>query len=199
MYDWRRMTPEEREAALALRRAHHLPWHSPPHWDIEGERNYILSATCYEHTPIIGHSTERLADCEAALLAACREQSSQVHAWCVLPNHYHVLITTERIREMRHALGLFHGRSSRKWNLEDSQAGRKVWHNCFERPLKSQRHFCATLNYIHHNPVRHGYVERWQDWPFSSAKEYLDQVGLEQAEVIWKQYPILGYGEKWDI
>jgi len=64
--------------------------------------------------------------------------------------------------------------------------------------MKSERHFLATLNYVHHNAVHHGYVERWQDWPWSSAREFLEQVGYERAERLWKEYPILDYGKKWD-
>jgi putative transposase len=139
-----------------------------------------------------------MTDCEAEVLELCREFCSAIYAWCILPNHYHLLARTERIKELRLGLGRFHGRSSFTWNGEAGQRGRKVWHNCFERPMKSERHFWASLNYVHHNPVRHGYVKRWQDWPWSSAAEFLQQVGRDRAAV-WKQYPILDYGKKWDI
>jgi putative transposase len=82
---------------------------------------------------------------------------------------------------------------------KDQQRGRQVWYNCFERPIKSERHFWATLNYVHHNPVHHGYVERWQEWPWSSAAIFLESIGKEKAKGIWKDYPILDYGKKWDI
>jgi len=108
------MTIEDRARALDLRRARQLPWHSPPHLDLEGSHQYLISASC------------------------------------------------------------------------------------FERPMKSRRHFLATLNYIHHNPVRHGYVRTWQDWPWSSAKEFLERTGREQALAIWKEYPLMDYGKKWD-
>ncbi len=64
--------------------------------------------------------------------------------------------------------------------------------------MRSERHFWATLNYVHNNPVRHGYVERCQDWPFSSAREFLEQMGRKEAERIWREYPVLNYGEGWD-
>lgn len=163
MYDWRKMTAEERARALEERRARHLPWHAPPHLDLEGEHRYIITAACYEHAPIIGKSPERMMWCEEALLDICRELKAEVYAWCVLPNHYHMLLKTDRIAELRRGIGKFHGRASFTWNGEDESRGRKAWHNCFERPMKSERHFRASLNYIHHNPVHHGYVEHWQD------------------------------------
>jgi putative transposase len=47
--------------------------------------------------------------------------------------------------------------------------------------------------------VHHGYVERWQEWPWSSAAIFLESIGKEKAKGIWKDYPILDYGKKWDI
>lgn len=91
-----------------------------------------------------------------------------------------------------------HGRLSFQWNGEDGQRGRKVWFNCAERAMRSERHFWVTVNYIHHNPVRHGYVEHWQDWPFSSAANYLESMGKEKAAEVWRAFPILDYGKGWD-
>jgi REP-associated tyrosine transposase len=199
MYDWRRMTQEDRAQALDVRRARQLPWHSPPHLDFEGTHQYLISAACYEHATIIGKDSDRMSVCEEGVLKACSEFCQATHAWCILPNHYHVLVTTEQIAQLRRQLGQFHGRSSHDWNGEDEARGRKVWYNCFERPMKSARHFWATLNYVHHNPVHHGYVEAWQDWPWSSAVEFLIRTGRARAMEIWKRYPILDYGKKWDI
>jgi putative transposase len=64
--------------------------------------------------------------------------------------------------------------------------------------MRSERHFWTSLNYIHNNPVRHRYVERWQDWPYSSASAFLESVGRETAEEIWRNYPLLDYGMDWD-
>ena len=60
------------------------------------------------------------------------------------------------------------------------------------------RHKWAVVNYIHNNPVHHGYVARWQDWPFSSAVAFLDEVGYPRAQRIWVDYPVLDMGKDWD-
>ena len=52
--------------------------------------------------------------------------------------------------------------------------------------------------YVLHNPVHHGHVARWEEWPFSIAKEYLERVGRESAARAWREYPILDYGQGWD-
>jgi putative transposase len=192
------MTDEDREYVLKERKIRRFPWHSPPHFEYEGERQLIITAACYEHRPIIGGSSDRMAECESALIEICKDAGTKLYCWCVLPNHYHVLLCTAAVSELLTRLGKFHGASSFKWNGEDGTRGRKVWFRAVERSMRSERHFYATLNYIHHNPVKHGYVEKWQDWPYSSASEYLEKVGHETAARVWREYPVLNYGDEWD-
>jgi putative transposase len=199
VYDYRKMTAEQKGEAVEYRRLHEHPLHSPPHMQFHGLRQFFITGTCYEHKPVIGISHARMAEFEADLLTACEKFAVSTYAWCVLPNHYHVLIRTDDIEALRHELGLLHGRSSYKWNGEENQRGRKIWHNCFDRVIKSHRHFWASVNYIHNNPVQHGYVDHWQDWFWSSAVGFLERVGRERALQIWREFPILDYGKKWDL
>ena len=62
MYDWRKMTNEQRADALELRRLRGFPKHSPPHWDLEAECQYLISASCYEHSPFVGKTPERMTE-----------------------------------------------------------------------------------------------------------------------------------------
>ena len=199
MYDYRSLKPDERERVLEYRRLHCLPLHSPPHVKMGYTHRYLVTAACFDHAPIIGLHPERMTECEEGILTSCKEREAEVFAWCILPNHYHLLIGSHRIEELCKALGRFHGRSSFKWNGEDQQRGRQVWFRCFDREIRSERHFWATLNYVHHNPVHHNYTEKWQDWPWSSAAQFLEEVGRERAAKIWKEYPILDYGKDWDV
>jgi len=199
MYDYREMTPEERRRVVEVRRLKHVPWHSPPHFEIVGEASYLVTAASYDHVAIVGHTTERMSECEENMLETCRETGARIYAWCILPNHYHVLLRTEAIKDLLRGLGQFHGRSSFKWNGEDSKRGRHCWYNAFERRIRSDRHFFASQNYVHHNPLHHGYAKKWLDWPWSSAAEFLDEVGRDEAASLWREYPLLDYGKKWDI
>ena len=117
---------------------------------------------------------------------------------CVLPNHYHLLIKTAELKETLIELGRLHGRTAFEWNKKDNMAGRKCWHRVADRKIRNSDHYYATLNYIHNNPVKHGYVDKWDKWFFSSAKQFLKEVGREQALKIWIQYPLFDYGKGWD-
>lgn len=200
MYDWRKMSDEERKKVLIERKSRKIDWHSPPRFEYEGNLNFIVTAACFEHKSMIGKSSNRLAEFETELIEVCREFEVELFAWCVLPNHYHLLLKTNKIKDFqKDGLGKLHGRASFNWNKEENQTGRKVWYRSFEHQMKSARHFWASLNYIHHNPIKHGYSEKWQDWAFSSANNYLEKFGKEKASFIWREYPILDFGKDWDI
>ncbi len=53
--------------------------------------------------------------------------------------------------------------------------GRKsVWqHRYWEHLLRDQEDYNHHVNYIHYNPVRHGYVSRAFDWQYSSFRRYV--------------------------
>jgi REP-associated tyrosine transposase len=196
MYIWRKLTVEQREELLKHRIGLVQPWHSPP--TVFHEGRFHLTAACYFHRPFIGVSLERLEQFSTKLLATLTENGFQVFAWCVLPNHYHVLTETTKLRILKQKIGQLHGRMSREWNIEEHTTGRSVWHGCSDRAIRTERHFWVTVNYIHQNPVRHGYVKRWSEWPFSSASSFLSSVGRERAIEIWRNYPLKDYGARWD-
>jgi putative transposase len=197
-YLWRKLTPRQREELLQLRKLWERPWHSPPHRPNFGRTHFLISAACFNHESLIGVSRERMDAFSKQLLETLERVSAVAASWCVLPNHYHVLVETENILKTIHELGRLHGRASFAWNKEEQRTGRKVFFGATERAMRTERHYWASLNYVHNNPVHHGYVQRWQDWPWSSATEFLERTDRSEAERIWREYPVLDYGEKWD-
>ena len=198
MYLWRKLTPEQRQELLRERIRAKRPWHHPPHLTIDGSASYLFTGACYEHRPHVGYSLERLDEFTGNLVGLFDILGLKVQAWVVLPNHYHLLAATADLRNILRQLGRLHGRTSYIWNGEENTRGRQVWHGVVETVMKSDAHLWATLNYVHHNPVKHGVVEYWQDWPFGSANVYLDTVGRDEAKRIWSAYPVGDYGKSRD-
>ena len=87
MYDYRKMTHEQRREAVEYRRLRERPWHSPPHWEFAGLLQFMISSACYEHEHIIGVTPERMSECESALLDACGQflrQTFTLGAFCLI-------------------------------------------------------------------------------------------------------------------
>ena len=197
MYNWREMNECQQADVLKSRKLQKNPWHSPPHRSGEGTRFHITAA-CYEHKHIIGKTKKRMSEFEEVLIKSVNEYADEITSWVLLPNHYHILLKTEKIIELIKELGRLHGRTSYYWNGEENTRGRKVWCNVLEHAIKSEGHFWATVNYIHNNPVKHGYVKQWQEWAFSNVNDYLLSVGKEKALDNWNKYDISNMGKEWD-
>lgn len=196
MYNWRKMTDEQRRYILELRQRKRLPLHSLPHM-VTAKDYFHISAACYEHKSIIGKSVRRMYDFEKYLFDI-EEQQLEIVSYSILPNHYHLLIKTLDIKRTLQRLFKLHQKTGYYWNKEDMKKGRKVWFNVLDSGIKSEKHFWASINYIHNNPVKHGLVEKWQDWPFSSAVLFIKDQGYEKTLYLWKNHDISDMC-KWDV
>jgi putative transposase len=198
MYEYRQMTKVERARVLAARKSRGRPWHAPPHFG-QAAGVYLISAACYEHRPLLT-TDERRAEWEAAVLEGLvleRPGEIDIRAWVVLPNHYHLLVEGD-LRVFARRVARLHNGAATRWNREDQTLGRKVWHRFSDRIIRSERHYYASLNYIHANPVKHGYVAQADAWAWSSLPCYLESVGRERLAQWWKQYLVGDYGKGWD-
>jgi putative transposase len=54
------------------------------------------------------------------------------------------------------------------------QGERGIWQRRFwEHTLRDENDFTRHVDYIHFNPVKHGYVGRVRDWPYSSFHRFV--------------------------
>ena len=196
-YEYRRMTPEERQEVLRQRRERGYPLHAPPH-PFRQAGKYLLSAANFEHATIMS-SPDRRTDFEARLIAAVYDLGADVFGWVILPNHYHILVGIEHLDDISAALKHLHGTTSREWNLADGQTGvRRVWYKFADHLIRDNAQFYRALNYIHINPVKHQYVEDPYEWPWSSVHNYCETYGRVWLREHWKAHPPGDFGKGWD-
>jgi len=198
MYEYREMTAAERAKVLASRKLHLCPWHAPPHFE-QTQGVYLISAACYEHRPILVTEARR-SEWEAAMVDRLGQEGPEkidIRAWVVLPNHYHVLMEGD-LHIFTRRIARLHNGTATQWNREDGTPGRKVWHRFSDRVIRSERHYYASLNYIHANPVKHGHATTADAWAWSSLPLYLDLLGRERLAEWWREYPVADFGKGWD-
>lgn len=97
--------------------------------------------------------------------------------WCLMPNHYHLLIQLENgglSEGMRELNGCFSRWSNRETGR--TGAGHLVKNRFGSRDVIRDGHLWDLLSYIPLNPVRANLVERPEDWPWSG---YRATIGLE--------------------
>jgi REP-associated tyrosine transposase len=92
-----------------------------------------------------------------------------VHAYCLMGNHYHLLVETPRGNlsdAMRHLNGLYG-----QWFSKVHDRPGHVWGGRFKaRLVEENRYLLAASRYIVRNPVEAGLVRAPQEWSWSSYR-----------------------------
>ena len=196
MYRYRRLSQEQQREFVAERRLANLPLHEPHHPQAASQ-TYFITAANFNHAPILDTEQRRMNFQEELLAELLAVDETEIGGWCILPNHYHLLIKTD-LEEFRQVTGRLHNGTSTRWNREDDARGRRVWFRFNDRGVRSERHLQVCLNYIHANPVKHRYVRLAHQWPSSSYGFYLQQYGAPEMRRLWREFPVLDFGKTWD-
>ncbi|MFK5950825.1 MAG: transposase [Methylococcales bacterium] len=106
----------------------------------------------------------------------------RIDAVVILPDHLHCIWTLpEGDTNYSTRWNLLKGKFSRSLakgeQLSNSRIKRRergIWQRRFwEHMLRNEEDFNRHLDYIHWNPVKHGYVSNVMDWPHSSFHKYV--------------------------
>jgi len=89
-------------------------------------------------------------------------------AWCVMPNHVHVLIRQEDHALLGKIVRSWKGGSARQINLVLQSRGAFWARDYFDRAIRDQDHYWRSVAYIEGNPVKAGLVKEPGEWEFSS-------------------------------
>jgi len=137
-----------------------------------------------------------------------KNKGLRIFAWCIMTNHVHMIISSkqEELSNIMRDMKSYTSTQLKKVIAENSQESRKDWilwmmkraasknrnnkdfqfwqqHN---HPilLDSNKLMDQKLHYIHYNPVEAGFVEKPEDYVFSSARDYAGIKGLIDIELI---------------
>jgi putative transposase len=124
------------------------------------------------------------------LKALVTEFDLALAAWVILDDHCHILVRSHHGSEISQFVGRWHGRTSCELNRMDGQRGHQVWHNYWDTCIRSEADYWTRFNYIHYNPVKHGYAVSFGDWPFSSYGYYRAHRGEEWLASALERYPV---------
>jgi putative transposase len=133
---------------------------------------------------------------------------ADTYAYCLLKNHFHVLARILTVEEQEQTFrvsetlkvfkvvspsqpfsNLFNAYAT-AINKAYGRTGSLFEHPFGRIPVTSDAHFVHLIAYVHQNPQRHGFVDDFRDWPYSSYPAILSQrrTRLKRDEVLaWFQ------------
>jgi putative transposase len=133
------------------------------------------------------------------LLSSLRE-AKRLHpfrmvAYVILPDHLHLLIVPEANTNVEIILSSTKAMYTRDFKQQNGITGRvHVWQQGFyDHIIRDETDYQRHLDYIHMNPVNHGYTTRPENWEYSSFKTWRDR-GVYPELWGWPMSSVFGSG-----
>ena len=97
----------------------------------------------------------------------------RLHAWCVMPNHVHVIATPLRDWTLSRIVHSWKSFTATKANALLQRTGSFWAREYFDRAIRDDVHYANAVQYVALNPVKARLCKTPEDWPFSSASRKL--------------------------
>lgn len=117
----------------------------------------------------------------------------KTNAYVVLPDHMHIIMTlppNDSNFSLRWSMikGLFSKQISHTESIalaRKKKRERGIWQRRFwEHLIRDELDYEYHVNYIHFNPVKHGYVDKPSNWQYSSIHSYIEK-GILPNDWAW--------------
>ena len=106
------------------------------------------------------------------LAKAVKTTESEIWAYCLMPNHVHLVVVPDKEDSLRAMLSSAHRNYAQYVNLREGWSGH-LWQERFYSTVMDENYLLAVVRYTELNPVRAGLCERPEQWPWSSARPHL--------------------------
>lgn len=125
---------------------------------------------------------QRIDELRKAIRKVKNKHPFIIHAWVILPEHMHCIWELPKNNydySMRWRLIKTHFSRSvpndePRSIVRSRRKERGIWQYRFwEHLIRDETDFINHINYIHYNPVKHGYVDNVKDWKYSSFHKHL--------------------------
>jgi putative transposase len=101
------------------------------------------------------------------LLREARERYPvQLYAYCLMPNHFHLVVSTPRI-ELSAGMHRLNCLYAMRFNKRYKRSGHLFQNRFDARLVEGDRHARAVSRYVVANPVRAGLCRDWRHWRWS--------------------------------
>lgn len=124
----------------------------------------------------------------------CRKFHVTIWAYCLMPNHIHLIAVPETENGLRQAVGEAHRRYSVMINRRQKWTGH-LWQGRFSSFPMDEKYLLAAAKYIEMNPVRADLTPDPYTWKWSSAKAHADG----KDDILAKVFPLLEIAGDWKL
>lgn len=106
----------------------------------------------------------------------CSHHGVEVWAYCLMPNHVHLIAVPSSEDGLRRAIGEAHRRYTLRINFREGWTGH-LWQGRFASFLMDEPYLLTAARYVELNPVQAGLVAKPWDYRWSSARAHIEGRG----------------------
>ena len=109
---------------------------------------------------------------ERVLAQACERVAMRLMAYCIMPNHWHLVVWPRRDGDLSRFMNWLTLTHTQRWHQHRHTVGDgHVYQGRFKSfPVETSEYLLTVCRYVERNPVRAGLVERAEQWRWSSAE-----------------------------
>jgi len=153
---------------------------------IEGGVFFFKVALADRASDLLVRDLEQLREVYGAVQAT---RPFETNAICILPDHLHALWSlppgdadfSMRWNIIKRKFARLHEPARSRTTSQLSKREKGIWQRRYwEHAIRNEADFERHVDYIHFNPVKHGYVTRVCDWPYSSFHRFVTKGLLRQ-------------------
>ncbi len=122
----------------------------------------------------------------------CSRYKVEVWAYCLMPNHIHLIAVPESRDGLMRAIGGAHRRYTRAVNHREGLRGH-LWQGRFASFAMDEHYLMEAARYIETNPVSSGLTRAPEEYLWSSARAHME----ERDDVLVKVAPLLEKINDW--
>lgn len=99
-----------------------------------------------------------------------------VHAYCLMPNHFHLLLEQSGEASLSHSVGRLSNSYARYFNLRHTRKGQLFEGRFKAKKIENDEYLLQLVRYIHRNPVAVGLSKTLGAYRWSSYQSYMGDV-----------------------
>ena len=139
---------------------------------------------------------EDYAEYLSLLSTWCGRHGVAIWAYCLMPNHVHLILVPPDEGSLCRAVGEVHRRYTRRVNFREGWRGH-LWQGRFSSFVMDDVYLASAARYVERNPVKARLVAEADNWPWSIAAEHVDRRRKGVAESDWLAEVTAGWVCSW--
>lgn len=114
----------------------------------------------------------------------------EIYAYCFMSNHVHIVLKEKTLGDISLIMKRILTKYARWYNIKYGRSGALIANRYKSVPVEIDEYFLHLIRYVHQNPIKAGIIDKIENYPYSSFKEYINKAELTDTNFLLKMISI---------